>query len=461
MLTLSQKERDRLVVLRQLAAQELSVSEGARRLGMGQRHMRRLLRRFEIEGDGAVVHGLRGRRSNRHLPEALRERALEKARDPLYSDFGPTLLSEHLARDCEIGFVHRDTLRLWMIEAGLWTPKPRKGRHRRRRERRSACGELLLMDTSVHAWLEERSTEEIVLIALIEDATSRLTARFFPRDTGAANRQMLVRYLAEHGRMGAVYADRAGHFEHHFNRTKRRAEDKEAVLTLIQRALGALDIELILALSPQAKGRVERLFGTLQDRLVKEMRVAGVSSLEEANRFLEEVFIPFWDERFTVEPKEAADAHRPLPEGVDLLRLFAETEERVIRSDFTFRYKNVHHQIEKDEADARMPKSRITIERRLDGTVRYRWQERYLTPSVLPEGPKRPEPKAEEATPPKKPRPLSGAAGRAVPPDHPWRRFPVRVGKGRFAPPRPVAASAASPLRPDSPASVSEGATIT
>jgi hypothetical protein len=153
----------------------------------------------------------------------------------------------------------------------------------------------------------------MVLIALIDDATSRLFCRFFPRDTGAANRQLLLDYLVRHGRMGAVYADRAGHFQVNFRRKERRERDEAEALTLIQRALGALDVELILALSPQAKGRVERLFGTLQDRLIKEMRVAGVSSMEEANRFLEEVFIPFWDNRFSVEPLESVDAHRPLP----------------------------------------------------------------------------------------------------------------------------------------------------
>ncbi len=188
MLTLSQKERDRLVYLRLVHAGQLSVSEGARRAGVQGRHFRRLLRRFEADGDQVVVHGLRGRASNRRLPGSVRERALEKARQPLYHDFGPTLLSEHLARDPEIGSVHPATLRRWMIAEGLWKPAAQGKRHRRRRERRAAFGELVLMDTSIHPWLEVRFGQEIVLIALIDDATSRLRARFFPRDTGAANR---------------------------------------------------------------------------------------------------------------------------------------------------------------------------------------------------------------------------------------------------------------------------------
>lgn len=437
MLTLSQRERDRLVVVRQVAAGELKVVEGGRRLGIQTRHMRRLVRRFEEKGDGVVVHGLRGRPSNRRLSEELRRRALDRARDPLYRDFGPTLLSEHLERDPEIGFVHPSTLRLWMIAEGVWEPRCRKRRHRRRRERRAAFGELVLMDTSEHDWLEERGVEKLVLIALIDDATSRINCRFFPRDTGAANRQLLVDYMIRHGRMGAVYADRAAHFQANFRRKERREKDQAEALTLIRRALEALDIQLILALSPQAKGRVERLFGTLQDRLIKEMRVRGIQCMGDANRFLEAEFIPFWDERFGVEPLESVDAHRPLPEGVDLMRLFAETQQRVIGNDFTFRHLNRFYQIEAHEADGAMPKSRITIEKRLDGTLRFRWREYYLLPTpLLGPPPKAPKPTAER---PSTPRPLSGAAGKPIPPDHPWRRFPVLVGKARFTSPAPRA----------------------
>jgi hypothetical protein len=264
-LTLSQRERDRLVAVRQVVEGLLTMEAGARKYGVGLRHMRRVVRRYERapeeEKDRVVIHGLRDVPSNRRLPEALRTAALEKASQELYRDFGPTLLSEHLARDPEIGPVDSTTLRLWMVEAGLWVVEPRRSRHRRRRERRAAYGEMVLMDTSIHPWLEGRSEEEMVLIALMDDATSRLYCRFFPRDTGAANRQLLVEYVERFGRMGAVYADRAGHFRVNFRSKERREADQEEALTLIKRALTALDIELIIALSPQAKGRVERLFG--------------------------------------------------------------------------------------------------------------------------------------------------------------------------------------------------------
>jgi hypothetical protein len=452
LLTLSRRELDRIVVLRQMEEGELSVSEGARRLRLGLRHTRRLLRRFEREREAAAVHGLRSRPSNRRLPDALRQRTLETAADPLYHDFGPTLLAEHLERDHGLGPLHPSTLRLWLIDEGKWQPTRRGQRHRKRRPRRTAYGELVLMDTSIHAWLEDRSDEEIVMIALIDDATSRLHARFFTRDTGAANRQLLISYLEQCGRMGAVYADQASHFQANFNRAQRRAEDKNETLTLIERALSALDIELIRALSPQAKGRVERLFRTLQDRLLKELRVAHICSVADANEFLENVFIPFWNQRFVVEPTSSVDAHRPLPEGVDLLRLFADTDERVVRNDFTFRYRNQHYQIEKTDADRAMPNTRLTIEHRLDGTTCFRWRNVYLQPTALPHAPT-PPPLPERAKPPL-PRPLTGAAGKPVPPEHPWRRFPVRVGRGRSLPhtPTPDVTSAPAALRSDTPA---------
>jgi hypothetical protein len=445
-LTLSQRERDRLVAVRQVAEGLLTMEAGARKYRVGLRHMRRVVRRYEQaqeEGrDGVVIHGLRGRPSNRRLPEELRAAALDKASQDLYLDFGPTLLSEHLARDPEIGPVDPTTLRLWMIEAGRWVVKPRKTRHRRRRERRAAYGEMVLMDTSIHDWLEGRGEEEMVLIALIDDATSRLYCRFFPKDTGVANRQLLVEYMERFGRMGAVYADRAGHFRVNFRSKERREAGQDEALTLIKRALTALDIELIIALSPQAKGRVERLFGTLQDRLIKEMRVAGIDSMEAADRFLEEVFIPFWDERFTVEPATAVDAHRPLYDDVDLERLFAETEERVVRSDFTFRYKNQWYQIKESEAEAGMSRTKVTIELRLDGQLRFRWREHYLTPLPIVEPPK----PAKEKPAPDNPLVKAPRKGRPAPADHPWRtRLTVgntRTGRSNHVASRACGASA-------------------
>lgn len=422
MLTLSTRDLDRLAVLHQVSDGLISVAAGAKHVRVVVRHFRRMLRRFEEEGDASVIHRGRGHLSNRRLPAAVRAAALERAREPVFHDFGPTLLAEHLSRDPAIGPLGADTLRGWMIAAGLWKPKERKLRHRRRRPRKAAAGELVQMDTSIHRWLEDRSSEEIVLIAMIDDATSRLYARFFPRDTGAANRQLIVDYLRRFGRMGALYTDQAGHFRNSIGtRARSHVDDREAGQTnsIIQRALSALGIDLILALSPQAKGRVERLFGTLQDRLLKELRVAGVCSLAEANQFLENVFLPWWEKHFTVAAASTVDAHCALPPDADLERLFAHTEQRVVAADFTIHYKRRCLQIEPADAHASMPGSTITVEHRLDGSLHFRWRERYLQLTDFVAVPSAASPRATPTrvvTDKKTSKPYKPA------PDHPWRR---------------------------------------
>jgi hypothetical protein len=376
-----------------------------------------------LEADAAVIHRARGRPPNSQLPLTIHQRALQMARDPLYEDFGPTLLAEHLERDPAGGRVHPSTLRLWLIAEGLWKPDRHRPRHRKRRPRRRARGELVLMDSSEHDWLEGRGADELSLVAMMDDATSELFAVFYPRDTGLANRRVIAAYLQAHGRMGALYADRAGHFGNwrRSSGARKAEEHAEPVMTksLIRRGLGELEVELILALSPQAKGRVERLFGTLQDRLIKEMRVARIASMEEANVFLQEVFIPFWNSRFTVVAAEPQDAHRPLPIGVDLNILFAETETRVLREDFTFHYRNVVWQIEAADAEGLRAKQRVTIECRLDGSVRHRCGGRYVTPTVFVPPPVAIAPPPRPTPPPPRP----------VPPDHPWRKRPLLVGR--------------------------------
>lgn len=420
MLTLSLRDRDRVSVVRQVHEGRLGSAEAALRLGVSARQLRRMRRRWEREGDASVVHRGRGRPSNRRLRSELRERALEMARDPLYEDFGPTLLSEHLAADSRGGPAHPSTVRRWLVEAGVWKVERHRRKHRRRRPRRSAPGEMVLMDSSEHDWLEGRGADELSLIAMLDDATSELVARFYPRDTGLANREVLACYLAAHGRMGALYVDRASHFGNwrspSGSRTAGDDADPVMINSIIRRGLEQLEIELILALSPQAKGRVERAFGTLQDRLIKEMRVAGVSSLEEANRFLEEVFTPFWNRRFTVAPQEPRDAHRPLPSGTDLNALFAETQTRSLRQDFTFRFRNEVWQIEEADAVGLRPRQTITIERRLDGTWHYRCGDRYVSPVRF-----------SAPTPPPKPRARPRPEPNRPPADHPWRTRPFVV----------------------------------
>lgn len=474
MLTLSLRDRDRLSMLRQVEAALIAPGRAAERLGLSVRQFRRLRRRFEREGDQAVVNGHRGRSPNNTRPLALKERVLRRAREEVFRDFGPTLLAEHLARDPEIGFVNPHTLRRWLIEAGQWKVGSRGARHRKARARRGAFGELIQLDVSDHAWFEDRAAGRQGLIKAIDDATGQLPlARFVPRETGAALRQFLIDYLQLHGRPLAFYTDQAGHFgtaRRHPSRIPLEEREAQQTTSIIRRALEGLGIELILARSPQAKGRIERAFETSQDRLVKELRVAGISSFEEANRFLEETYLRFWNERFTVAATDPTDAHRPLPKGIDLQRLFAETEERVISNDFTIRYQNQKLQIPAEQARGMRPAQKIVVERRLDGTTRFRWQERYLTlesiAEFFPHGPRYDMPKRSRSSSrtvsPKGKAPSGNGKsngkgkGRRPPPrpgpDHPWRKYPIRVGRGRTLSPR-AEASAPAALRPDTPGS--------
>ena len=407
---LSLKERDRMAVMRQVSEGALASATAASRLGVTRRHMRRLMRRFEREGDGAAVHGLRGRRSNRaHAPQ-VRERVLALAAEPLYAGFGPTLLAEHARQQLGVE-VSAETTRAWLVQAGRWSRKRKRAKHRRRRPRRAALGELVQWDSSVHAWLEDRGPGDLVLVALHDDATGRmLHGQFVERDTGAANRRAIIACLKRHGRPLAVYADHAAHFG-------QRARDGKRTRSVIARGLEKLGVELILAGSPQAKGRVERTFGTAQDRLVKEMRVAGVATLEAANRFLEEHWIPFWNARFAVAAAEPGDAHRPLPPDVDLEALFAETERRVVGRDYTVRWKNGYWQIPEAEAQAAgvRPGVRVVVERRLSGELRFRRGKRYFAAEPL--GAARPAPPVAPPAPPR-PRPKPPKPG----PNHPWRK---------------------------------------
>ena len=408
------KERDRISVLRQAYEGLVTVSGGAVRIGVTPRHFRRLLRRFEAEGDAAAIHALRGRRSNRALPQEVRERALAVATDPLYRDFGPTLLAEHLEIRCDLR-VSADTLRRWMMEAGLWERARRRAKHRSRRPRRAALGELAQWDSSVHPWLEDRAEGSQVLISIHDDATSRLmSTRFVERDNGAENRRAMMAYLRRHGRPLAVYTDHAGHFGQWQSKKSKRTD------TLIARALSELGIELILAGSPQAKGRVERAFGTAQDRLVKEMRIAGIDTLNAANRYLEAHWIPFWNARFAVEPTERHDAHRPLPRDADLDGVFAETADRVIARDFTIRFANRRWQIPEQEAQGLRPGTKVVVEQRLNGELRIRTGDRYLAVLSLPRPARHARRKPPEHQKPSKVQTFRPTSRRPNKEDHPW-----------------------------------------
>jgi transposase len=364
---MSQRERDRLHWLKQAEAKQITRAKAAERMGVSERWVRELLRRKKKAGDRVVVHRLRGRPSNRKLPERTRSRVLRWIQRE-YSDFGPTLIAEYLQSEhgLEVG---KETVRKWMVGAGLWkTKRARVGKVHSWRARRESRGELVQWDTSVHAWLEDRGPALMYLVGMIDDATNTLHARFVESDTTDQNLRVLWSYLERYGRPQAVYTDKAGMFQPTLARGWKSDDPEPKTETQIGRALRELGIEWIAAHSPQAKGRVERCFGTLQDRLVKALRKAQVRTLEQANAYLEKVFLPLWNERFARSAASEVEGHRGL-EKLDLGSILSVVEQRGVANDYTVQWRGVKWQIPKAAIRPGLRGSRLRIEQRLDGTM--------------------------------------------------------------------------------------------
>jgi len=357
LMTLSVRERDVLKVMAGVLSGQRTQVEAARLLDLSERQVRRIQRRLEKQGDEGVVHRLRGKPGNRRVDGALKQRVLTMYREDL-SDFDPTHASEVLASRGMA--VHHETLRLWLVAAGLWKRKRRRDCHRTRRERRACSGELLQMDASEHKWLEDRYAGPIQLLAMIDDATNIVHARFYTAQSTLNYMDLLRRHLLAQGRPVALYTDRHGIF---------RAENAlgQSQETQFSRACRELDIQLILAGSPQAKGRVERLFGTLQNRWVKDLRLAGARTLQEANDLLDKTLLPAFNHAFAKPPASPNDAHRALGRAFDLDSILAIRTRRTIANDYTFRHRQKVYQVPKPALPG-MRGGRVTIEERLDGT---------------------------------------------------------------------------------------------
>jgi len=378
---MTQAERDRLVALKKAKKKLITQKQAAEEIGVTERQVRRLLRKLRRKGDQAVIHELRGRASNRKLSAEVEQRAITVLSDPVYRGFGPTLAAEYLHKRHQIT-VSKETLRQWMAKAGLW----RAGHRRvvevhRWRPRRSRCGELVQWDTSTHDWLEGRG-EDLYLISMIDDATSRLFARFVRHDSSEENRRLLGAYLERFGRPLAFYTDKAGMFQVAVKTKPREpyeGRDRPAMPpTQIERALRELNVVWIPAHSPQAKGRVERQFSTAQDRLVKGMRVAGVGTIEGANAYLENEYLPWWNQALAVKPADPDDAHRTLGKEHDLAAILSHVEQRQVTNDYTVRYDAKVYQIDRRDVRTGMRKAWVRVEQRWDGTIAVQFQGAYV-----------------------------------------------------------------------------------
>lgn len=329
---MSRKELDRYSLLRQVLDKKLTQVRAAELLGLSDRHLRNLLKKFQLVGVQGLVSKKRGRPSNRCIETSFREKVMLLVREK-YSDFGPTLATEKLEEMHGIT-ISKETLRQWMMASHLWVGKAQRKKLHPLRQRRACFGEMLQGDGSHHDWFENGNP--CCLMYFIDDATNRITsARFEPEETLEGYFEILREQLTHFGVPRSLYTDRFSVFE---------STLKKDSLTQFRRALNALGIEWIGANSPQAKGRIERCNRTLQDRLLKEMRLRRIKTIEEANCFLEE-YLPIFNEKFSKEPMKATDLHRPLEGELNLTRILSKYDERTLTKDLLFQFNNKHYKI--------------------------------------------------------------------------------------------------------------------
>jgi hypothetical protein len=387
-LTMSNPEIDRLKVIHNVLNKRLTWPQSAQQLGLCERQIGYLCARVRAEGNRGIIHRLRGHPSNHQLKHGLLEDALNKVKT-LYPDFGPTLANEKLQKPHKI-FLSTYTLRQGMIQAGLWTPRKQKMKHRSWRPRRACLGELVQLDGSEHDWFEGRGPRCVLLI-FIDDATGRiLYGEFIPVEDTLNLLAATKEYLFLHGRPLAFYVDKDSIYKINRQATVEEQLRDEQPLPQFTRAMTELGIQVICANSPQAKGRVERGFKTHQDRLVKELRLAGISSREEANPFLQKIYIPDHNARCAGDPSNPTDAHRPLLKTHHLAEILSLRTERVLANDFTLRFRNQFFQITEDQTVRARPRDTIQVEIRLDESVHLRFKEHYLNFKTIAKQPYKP-----------------------------------------------------------------------
>jgi transposase len=372
-LLMSGKERGRLVVLHQVQAGSLTLREGAEQMGVCYRQGKRIWARFKRQGASGLVHRLRGQVSNRRSDPALRARVLEIYRQH-YDDFGPTLAAEKLAERHGVK-VSRQALRRWLIEEGLWLGNQRFRKHRRRRRRRQRFGELVQLDGSHHRWFEGRA-DPCCLMVMVDDASGATMGHFGKQETTVDALVILRKWIERYGVPKALYTDRKTLYVTDREPTEEEKRRGIPPLTDFGRACWRLGIKIIAAHSAQAKGRVERKNGVLQDRLVKELRLERISNIARANEMIDE-FTEDLDLRFAVEPGSAVNAHRIAPGKQTLETALAFERIRTVLNDWTITYGSRVYQIDKDTT-VPAPRAKVIVRQQLDGAVSILYKDRPL-----------------------------------------------------------------------------------
>ena len=420
---MSRRELTRVEVLGRVKGGELRLVDAAVLIRLSYRQTKRLWKRYREEGAAGLKHRSAGRRSNRAYAESLRCKVLRLVRDKYGGEpgerFGPTLAAEHLASEDGLE-VDGETLRRWMLAEGLWSRERRRRRHRRRRERQEHLGELVQMDGSFHAWLEERGPEGC-LIDMVDDATNTTWAQLGEEETIWAAADALRAWIERYGVPLALYVDWK-------NLYKRRATPGERLrgeepITQFGRMCAKLGIEIIAANSPQAKGRVERVHGTHQDRLVKKLRRRAIGTHEVANVYLEREYLPEHNRRFARAAARPEDYHRRAPRAAELDRIFQLESERVVSEDWVVRYDNRYFQLGPQNRHAPVQSEVLVCEGR-HGGIRIEYRGRAVS--------------WKEIAAPVKPQPTTAVTRVAVAitkrtrvpaADHPWREAARRAAQ--------------------------------
>ena len=414
-LAMSQRERSRLVMMTRVREKAMTIREASEVMEVSYRQGRRIYKRYREEGDRGLIHRNRGQPSNRRKPSEVKGKVLALCREQ-YWDFGPTLAAEKL-EERDGHEVDHETLRRWLLAAGLWKRQRKRAKHRQQRERKSHFGELVQMDGSHHRWFEERG-EEGCLMDMVDDATGKTLALLSEEETTVAAMKVLWAWVERYGIPRALYVDWKNVYVTQREPTLEEQLAGELPLTQFGRACQKLGIEIITASSPQAKGRVERKHGVYQDRWVKELRLEGIRDIERANQHLCG-FTDGINAKFAVEPRSSADFHRPMPEDMDLRGVFCREETRTVGNDWVVRYKNRFFQI---GLQSNLPpaRRRVMVQEHLDGSIHMVYRDRGVLFTEIKGLPRKPMVTHQKQQNPEPKR-------KYVPPlDHPWRRYSLQ-----------------------------------
>lgn len=416
LITLSMKEMNRYEIVKSLIDKKISEESARKMMNLKSvRQVRRIKKRVVAEGIEGVRHKSREQPGNRKFTNNFIKQIMSIL-EKKYRDFKPTFASEKLLENHNIK-INKESLRQLMIAEGLWKPKSKKQPKKRHvwRPRMDNYGEMQQFDGSYHKWLEDRGNECCLLLS-VDDATGRITKAKLDKNEGTiAVFNFWKEYLEEHGSPVSIYLDKFSTYKinHPF------AVDNKNLLTQFQRAMNQLGVRTITAHSPEAKGRVERMNGTLQDRLVKELRLANISTLEEANKFLK-TYIPKFNKHFAVVPKKQDNLHKPVNKALkkELPQIFSIQSQRKVNNDYTIMFKNQFFQLEEKQPTTVFKKDTVVIEERLNRSIKINLKGHCLNYQVLPERPK----KIKEI-------PVAALTNRKAdykpPANHPWRRMVI------------------------------------